>query len=82
MEKYQYIEKIGSGSYGEVSLIKDKKDQKKYVVKKVSLLGSYRYVQGSTHHSRPGFRLRVVHTQAILLLRSMAERGGSDIERL
>ena len=44
MEKYQYIEKIGSGSYGEVSLIKDKKDQKKYVVKKVSLLGSYRYV--------------------------------------
>ena len=43
MEKYQYIEKIGSGSYGEVSLIKDKKDQKKYVVKKVSLLGSYRY---------------------------------------
>ena len=52
MEKYQYIEKIGSGSYGEVSLIKDKKDQKKYVVKKVSLLGSYRYVQGSTHQSR------------------------------
>ena len=43
MEKYQYIEKIGSGSYGEVSLIKDKKDQKKYVVKKVSLLGSYRF---------------------------------------
>ena len=52
MEKYQYIEKIGSGSYGEVSLIKDKKDQKKYVVKKVSLLGSYRYVQRFTQQSR------------------------------
>ena len=28
------------------------------------------------------FKLRVVHTQAILFLKSMSERGGSDIERL
>ena len=30
----------------------------------------------------PGRILRVVHTQAILFLKSMSERGGSDIERL
>ena len=42
MEKYEVISKIGSGSYGEVSLIQDKKTSKKYVVKKVSLLGTWK----------------------------------------
>ena len=30
----------------------------------------------------PGHKLRVVQTQAILFLKSMSERVGSDIERL
>ena len=42
MNAYDYVEKIGSGSYGEVSLIKSKKTRKKFVSKKVSLLGSAR----------------------------------------
>lgn len=42
MDKYDYVTKIGAGSYGEVSLVKEKKDGKRYVVKKVSLLGTFR----------------------------------------
>ena len=42
MDRYEYVSKIGAGSYGEVSLVQEKKDSKKYVVKRVSLLGSYR----------------------------------------
>ena len=42
MERYEYVSKIGAGSYGEVSLVKEKADGKKYVVKKVSLLGTFR----------------------------------------
>ena len=42
MDNYEYLSKIGAGSYGEVSLVKEKNDGKRYVVKKVSLLGTYR----------------------------------------
>ncbi len=42
MDKYEVLSKIGSGSYGEVSLILDRKTGKKYVVKKVSLLGTWK----------------------------------------
>ena len=42
MDNYEYVSKIGAGSYGEVSLVKEKCDGKKYVVKKVSLLGTFR----------------------------------------
>ena len=34
------------------------------------------------NRTRSGFKLRVVQTQAILFLKSMSERVGSDIERL
>ena len=29
MDRYEYVSKIGAGSYGEVSLVKEKKDSKK-----------------------------------------------------
>ena len=35
MNAYEYVERIGAGSYGEVSLIKSKKTSKKCVAKKV-----------------------------------------------
>ena len=47
MNAYEYLEKIGSGSYGEVSLIRSKRTGKKFVSKKVSLLGSAREVEAA-----------------------------------
>ena len=29
MDRYEYVSKIGAGSYGEVSLVQEKKDSKK-----------------------------------------------------
>ena len=42
MDKYESLKKIGEGSYGVVSLVKEKKNGKRYVIKTVSLLGTFK----------------------------------------
>ena len=75
MNAYDYVQKIGAGSYGEVSLIRSKfwilkktnfqpdffknsilqKTQKKFVAKKVSLLGSTREREAAKLEARVEF---------------------------